>query len=53
MMHAEQTATEASPELRILLVEDNEHDRVAFSRALRSGHSPSASANAPMMPSPC
>lgn len=30
MMHAEQTATEASPELRILLVEDNEHDRVAF-----------------------
>jgi diguanylate cyclase (GGDEF)-like protein len=36
MMHTEQAAIEAFPELRILLVEDNEHDRAAFSRALRT-----------------
>ncbi len=35
MRHAESAMIQAISELRILLVEDNEHDRVAFFRAMR------------------
>jgi len=36
MRHAEPPAITTRAELRILLVEDNEHDRIAFVRALRA-----------------
>lgn len=40
MAHAEPRGSEAIDELRILLVEDNEHDCVAFFRALRASQRP-------------
>ena len=36
MTHGDHATAETPTELRILLIEDNEHDRVAFSRALRA-----------------
>src|SRR3989338_3686599 len=36
MTETEPAAADAPAELRILLVEDNEHDRIAFTRALRA-----------------